>query len=208
MQILRTLQAPYQSWSGELRGLTIYSKQLTSVEVARHYADSTAANSIEHPDSDAVVARYLFTERTGGQMRSDVQPAPTLEIPANFNVPHKRMLASAVEEFESTRSYLNDVLQNIAGFVPLGMILCVYFCFTRSRAQSLLYATLVGGFLSFTIEFLQFYIPRRNSGTTDIITNTLGAVIGAALVRPDWVREILRAVRLLPSPKSPGSPQN
>jgi VanZ family protein len=54
--------------------------------------------------------------------------------------------------------------------------------------------------LSFIIEVLQAYIPRRVSATTDIITNSLGAFIGAAIARPDWIRMLLRAIGLLPSP--------
>jgi VanZ family protein len=73
---------------------------------------------------------------------------------------------------------------------------------TRLRSAAVLYATLVGASLSFTVEVLQFYIPRRMSGTTDIITNTLGAFLGAVLVRPELMRKILRTARLLSPQKS------
>jgi VanZ family protein len=45
--------------------------------------------------------------------------------------------------------------------------------------------------LSIAIEVLQAYIPRRVSGTTDIITKTLGATLGAGLARPGAVRRFL-----------------
>jgi glycopeptide antibiotics resistance protein len=45
--------------------------------------------------------------------------------------------------------------------------------------------------LGITIEVLQAYIARRVSGTTGIITNTLGATLGAALARPSAVRRFL-----------------
>jgi VanZ family protein len=44
--------------------------------------------------------------------------------------------------------------------------------------------------MSFVVEVLQAYIPRRVSGMTDIITNTLGAALGAFLARSAVVNGI------------------
>src|SRR5437763_16032694 len=57
-----------------------------------------------------------------------------------------------------------DVLLNIAGFVPLGLIACAYFSWTRSRWKAILIAIIACGALSFVIEVLQYYIPPRFSG--------------------------------------------
>jgi VanZ family protein len=73
----------------------------------------------------------------------------------------------------------------------LGFIGCAYWGWASTRRQAILYSILFGEILSFVIEVLQAYIPQRYSGTTDIITNTLGAALGAVLVRPSMVRTIL-----------------
>jgi len=96
-------------------------------------------------------------------------------------------------------------LRNIAGFVPLGFLVCAYWGWTRNRRQAMLYAMLTGGFLSLVIEVLQAYIPQRSSGTTDILTNTLGAVLGAVLARPSMVRTILGRTKLITAYGNPVS---
>ena len=108
------------------------------------------------------------------------------------------MLKSPVKEFKPDWSYAYDVAVNIAGFVPLGLVLCAYFMWTRPRSPAILYAILAAGTLSFIVEVLQAYIPRRASGITDIITNTLGAALGALLVRSMIVSKILGSLKLMP----------
>jgi len=189
--VLGTSPVDFRPWLGEIHGLAIYSKELTPAEVSRHYAEWISAQPIKLGVEDAAIARYTFSERAGREIHNDVVAGPNLQIPATFNVPHKPMLRSAVKEFDPSRRYCNDIILNIAGFIPLGIILCVYFSFAHPRFQAILLSTLVGTLLSFVIEVLQAYIPSRTSGTTDIITNTLGALIGAALTNPNLVRKIL-----------------
>jgi VanZ family protein len=204
--VMGTSPVDYRPWLGEISGLAIYSRELSAAEVSRHYAQWISADTSAAPDLDGIVARYEFNERAGREVHSAVPSAPALVIPGSFNVPHKAMLTSAVKEFDPGRQYVEDVVENIAGFIPLGAIVCIYFSFTRSRPLAIVYATMIGGVLSFVIEVLQAYIPRRVSGTTDIITNTLGALVGAAIARPDWIRAVLRTAGLLPSAKGAALP--
>jgi glycopeptide antibiotics resistance protein len=125
-------------------------------------------------------------------MHNAVATGPDLEIPKRFTVLHKTMLRSVFEEFDPSWNYLDDLLRNIAGFMPVGFIFGAYFLLARSRFHAILYATLAGGALSFVVEVLQAYIPPRGSGVTDIITNTLGSALGAVLARPALVEGILR----------------
>jgi hypothetical protein len=191
--VIGTSSIDYQPWPGEIRGLAIYSEDLAPDEVFRHYENWTAGGD---PAGDLVgaLARYSFREGKGDEIHNAVASAPDLEIPSSFKVPHKPMLQSAIKEFEGNWTYLKDLLLNVAGFVPLGFLLCAYMAVTRSRTIAILYTTLAGGLLSFAIEVAQAYIPRRSSGVTDIITNILGTTLGAVLVRPNLVRAILRTM--------------
>jgi hypothetical protein len=186
-----------QPWPGEIRGLVVYEKELSAAEVSLHYTNWVDPRGTGPADLDGAIARYTFNERSGNEVRNAVASGPNLEIPSYFQIPQKPMLKAAWKEFEPTKFYAIDLLMNVAGFVPLGFIFGAYFLLGRSRGQAILYATLLGGALSFTIEVLQAYIPQRYSGTTDIITNTLGTFLGAALARPNMMRAILGKAKLI-----------
>ena len=193
--VLGTSPTMYEPWVGELQGLAIYSKEVTAEDARRHYREWTNPSGVH--ETDGVIARYGFAEGEGREVRDDVSSGPALKIPAIFSVPHKALLRSMTKEFHPSRRYAKDVVENIAGFVPLGLIACAYFSWTRSHWKAILRSTIACGSLSLVIETLQYYIPRRFSGTTDIMTNTLGAALGAALIHSDLVRQALKEMTLI-----------
>ncbi|HEX2188967.1 MAG TPA: VanZ family protein, partial [Longimicrobiaceae bacterium] len=77
---------------------------------------------------------------------------------------------------------LADAILNVFLFVPLGAGLAL-------GGAGILAATLVGGAFTGGIEFLQSLIPGRDASPPDLLFNTLGCVLGAALVRsaPAWL---------------------
>ena len=182
----------YAPWAGQIRGMAIYSKELTAAEVAQHYREWIGRAALKSADLGGLVAYYAFSERTGRIIHNAVSSGPVLEIPESFAVVHKSMLKSVIQEFGPSWNYVNDVLRNIAGFVPVGFIFGASFLLTRSRPAAVFCATLAGGALSLVVEVLQFYIPQRSSGLTDVVTNTLGSALGAVIARPTLIRVILR----------------
>lgn len=198
--VLGTSPVTYNPWRGEIRGLAVYSKQLTPESAFRHYQEWTGPG--EHPpDLDGAIARYAFNEAGGREVRNEVASGPNLEIPSTFSVPHKGFLLSPVKEFKADWNYAVDVGMNITGFVPLGLVVCSYLAWTKTRWKAMLYTVIACGTLSLMIEVLQYYVPRRNSGTTDIITNALGAALGAVIAQSSVVRKILSRIQLIPSVK-------
>ena len=187
----------YSPWPGEVRGLAVYSKALAPADVLRHYGEWTDGRGVVSPDLEGAVARYAFTERAGREIHSTVVSGPDLEIPTRFEAPYKPLLESPRKEIMENEYYVHDILVNIAGFVPLGFVICAYLAYTRSQRQAIVYAILAAGILSFVIEVLQAYIPQRGSGVTDIITNTTGAALGAVLARPGIVGAFLRRTKMI-----------
>ena len=72
-----------------------------------------------------------------------------------------------------------DVFLNVLLFVPFGFGLAEKL---RERGKSLAataaLALAVGALFSYTVEVLQIYIPSRDSGWEDVITNSSGSVMG------------------------------
>ena len=198
--VLGTSPAAYCPWSGDLLGIAVYAKEMTSADALRH--DQEWKNSSAAPDLESAIARYSFTEASGSEVHNDVPAAPKLTIPARFTVPRKGMLLFPAEERKVNTTYTFDIVTNIAGFVPLGLIGCAYFSWKRTRWESILLITVLCGVLSFVIEVLQYYIPSRGSGITDVITNTLGAALGAMLLYDGTVRRVLERFGLIRASQS------
>jgi len=77
---------------------------------------------------------------------------------------------------------LFDVFLNVLLFVPFGFGLATELRERgKSRAFTLALALATGALFSYCIEFLQLYVPPRDSGWEDIFTNTSGSVAGFVL---------------------------
>ncbi len=171
------------SWSGELRGLAIFDRELTAAEVLENYTSWTRNGRPEISGNASPVALYLFDERAGRVIHNRTGSAPDLTIPDHYLILRQPFLEVPWKEFNPTWSYVEDLLVNIGGFVPFGFVFCAYFSFVRHRKHTLSLTIFLGFAVSLTIEVLQSYIPTRSSGMTDLITNTAGTAIGAMILR-------------------------
>jgi glycopeptide antibiotics resistance protein len=86
-------------------------------------------------------------------------------------------------EFDPSWDYCWDLLINIVGFIPFGFVVSAYCSLAGGIKRPATVAILLGFMVSFTIEFCQAFLPTRNSGTTDLITNTFGTSLGVLLFR-------------------------
>jgi hypothetical protein len=180
-------------WQGQLRGLAVYNRELTPAEVSQHYADWTT-NQGAKIKNDRPAALYLFNEGLGAVVHDQMNPANDLHIPDRYFVLHAPFLELPWDEFEFSWSYCKDLLINIAGFVPLGFFFCADFSQVRRLDRSVLATIVLGAVVSCAIEVLQAFLPTRNSGMTDIVTNTLGTTFGAMLYRCQLIRGLFVAV--------------
>jgi len=85
---------------------------------------------------------------------------------------------------KNPKSFLTDVLINLAGFVFLGIITTMFFSniLNFNVKLSFLFSLSYCCLLSLFIEFCQMWLPARSSDIVDLICNTSGALVGIFLV--------------------------
>ncbi|NOQ15588.1 MAG: DUF4962 domain-containing protein [Methyloprofundus sp.] len=74
-----------------------------------------------------------------------------------------------------------DLVMNIIVYTPLGFLAFLLISNHKSHTATLLWTTLAGFSLSFTLEFLQQFLPLRVTSLSDIFLNTASTFIGALL---------------------------
>ena len=199
--IVGTAPTVDDTWRGKLMGLAVFDRELTPSQVVDHYQAWLVGRS-EAVRSDQPAALYTFEERVGNIVHNQVISEPDLAIPATFSIPYKPFLKTPWREFYPNQAYFRDVLINIAGFVPFGFFFCMLFSSGRASGKTVAATIILGTFFSFTIEVLQWFIPTRDSGTTDIFTNTLGTALGVMLYRSETLEVLLRRFGSRASPNT------
>ena len=191
--------APGQSdsWSGRLLHLAIYDRQLAATEVLHHYSTWKQTGRPEVAEDERNIALYPFDEHTGNVIRDRAGSGVDLYIPEKYQVMDKIVLEPFWAEFEMSRSYWAAALKNIVGFVPVGFLFYAYLTRLLPPKRAALVTVALGTAVSLTIEILQAFLPTRDSGTTDLITNTLGTWLGVVSLRV-----LYRVFRHSPDPVS------
>jgi VanZ family protein len=181
----------HDSWSGEILGLAMYHHRLTSVQVAQHYENWTLTRRPTRSEDEAPVALYLFDERNGNIAHNQLDSATNLIIPSRYSVLHPGFLMAPWREYKRTWSYWQNFSVNIAGFIPLGFCLATYFSSVKVIDRPRATTIVLGFIVSLTIEILQASLPTRSSGTTDLVTNTLGTAVGVMLFGCSFTQRLL-----------------
>lgn len=162
-------------WTGQIRGLAIYDREFTPAQVLDNYWRWTRNRSWQLKNVAGAAAVYLFDEGKGDIIHNSVPGASHLRIPDRYTSVIRRFLSPP------TLDNGDDIVLNIAGFVPLGFFLFAYFATAQRTHRAMVLTIAVCAVLSISVESLQYFLPTRDSDATDVITNVLGGAIGALL---------------------------
>ena len=123
----------------------------------------------------------MFDENKGKRALNHVGGDNHLFIAAKMRILNKKILALKRGEFLVTRSLVQDLIVNFAGFIPFGFVLMGTFVKAGGgfRKHGILIAVVLCFFVSLAIEIVQAWMPSRSSDLLDLTLNTLGGLFGA-----------------------------
>jgi hypothetical protein len=122
--------------------------------------------------SDLNVRRYFLGEITAAMVSAGAQTVDLLE-PGVLAGPSRIFFLSREPRLNLSEDLRTvDAYQNVAGFVPLGMVAAIW-------PGATIFSVLATGLaVSGTIEFVQLTVPGRVPSVDDVVTNVTGAGIG------------------------------
>jgi len=176
----------HNAWVGNLYGLALYDRLLTSEQIRQHFM-SWANRLVEKTATiePEPMILYTFAERTGASVRNQVKNANHLTIRPLFKALKSAVVVQFWREMAWEEWLVADVLVNIFGFVPFAFCLLMFLAANRhmSRRRAAFLTVLAGATLSFIIEAIQMGLPTRSPSSLDLLCNTAGTALGILVLR-------------------------
>ncbi|HLP17703.1 MAG TPA: VanZ family protein [Bacteroidota bacterium] len=160
-----------QQWEGTIHSAAIFDRAFKAAE-------------LRHPDlifrKYSSIIHYEFGRRAEQFIPSIGSDPDSVFIPA-FYMPYNRStLFDSFRIMGRQRLYIRDIVANVFFFLPIGFFSALAL---RRTVNGMVFVTILsmcfGMILSVSIESLQIFLPSRFSSLLDVVSNTLGAALGA-----------------------------
>lgn len=167
-------------WVGEIYGLAYYDQALPEPAIQDHFRQWSRERSFRFDPHQNPAGLYLFNEGQGREIGDHAGGQHDITIPDRMAILTKEILAAEFGDARYNRLLFQDMAINIAGFIPMGVLLAalLWHANRRDLRKQLLLVILTCGAISLMIELAQAWIPSRSSQLLDFILNMLGAGIG------------------------------
>ncbi len=172
-------------WRGRYLGLVVQDGALSNEEIREQRVRLSRESFTSPVRAHGVRAHYRFAAGHGESVHNFAVSGALgpLQIPTRFVPLAPPFLLVPRLEALLTPWFAADLLLNLLGFIPLG-VLTAWWLREREgiqRTRILLVSLLLGACISLVIEVVQYWIPFRQSTLLDLAMNSLGALSGAAL---------------------------
>lgn len=175
-------------WSGTIFSFDVFDSVVT---ISDRQQLKTIRNQVP-----PIISLQAYYEQTGSYQLQGHISTPSIIIPTRFNPPGKSLLINLLNFNEWGHIEYIDFILNILFFIPFGFLLRLFLeKYTNHYYLSFFITIMTGLFLTITIETLQSFLPVRYTSIMDVLSNTLGTIIGAMIITPSWVRKLLNLQR-------------
>lgn len=176
----------HNAWVGNMYGIALYDKLLTSEQIRQHYT-LWSEKPTDMPASlePEPLILYTFRERTRNSVHNKVADKNHLTIPSSFKALEKDVDLFFWQEIAWDKGFAADILVNILGFIPFAFCLLMFLAGNRqiSPGRAAFLTVLAGVVLSFVIEAGQMGLPTRTPSLLDLLCNTASAALGILAFR-------------------------
>jgi len=172
------------SWKGQIMRLAIYNRTFTADQIVKHYQSYLENNFITHPEKEGCIGLYLFNEKQGTTVQDYSNLNNHLTIPVLFRPVKKIILDPPWHDFRWNKSFVQDTIVNLLGFIPLGFFFTAFLLKASNWKKKIIYISVAptGFAISLAIELSQIYLPSRYSELDDVICNSVGTVLGILIL--------------------------
>ena len=170
-------------WEGDIYGFAVYPYPLAAVDVLTHYDRWEKKRDFSYALDEAPGMLYLFDDVPGRVALDRSGRGLHLQIPKRVTILKRQVLSFSLHELTFKANFIQDVIINFLGFMPLGLILVLTLrrCHGPFEKYAVAIAVLLGFAVSLFIEIGQSWIPSRTSSLLDLVLNTAGTASGVAL---------------------------
>jgi hypothetical protein len=171
------------AWVGTVMGLAFYNRGLMPGVLLQHYRQWRQTHDFGGFISEGPRLVYAFDEGQGERAYNKIGDGLDLMIPQWRKVLQRNVLSWPGADRFGSVSLVEDILTNLFGFVPLGILLMAILARFEGGAgwTGQLVVVLIAFSFSLGIEIVQVWIPSRDSSLLDLLLNTFGGIIGVLL---------------------------
>jgi hypothetical protein len=164
--------------------LALYKAALNEGQALTSFEEWTKGQKKGNPGGNGLSALYLFREGEGNRVQNALSEALPLMIPDHPSF-QRQVLGRPFFNKYNKVPLIKDAVINVIGFIPFGFFLCLWMANAGrlTNGQSILIVVGLGALLSLFIEFVQVFIPVRDSSLADLVCNTMGTGLGSGF----WV---------------------
>ena len=168
-------------WKGDIFGLAFYVYELTSEQVELHSNAWSKDRRFSYANQYKPFLLYLFDEKNGEMAIDHANGNHELKIPTRMHLLKRRVLTLPWVDLRLNKSFIQDFVINLVGFIPLAFILSATFIELGGtlKKRVILITVALCFAISLIIEVAQGWLPSRSSQILDLMLNTSGALIGA-----------------------------